>query len=237
MILGLPDGVRACLFDLDGVLTDTASMHAAAWKQVFDDLLRSRDGDRYRPFDADGEYRRYVDGRRRRDGIRGFLASRGVELPEAEVAALAAAKDELVSAAVQRDGVRVYEGSVAYVRAAREAGLRCAVVSASRHCREVLRVSALEPLFELRVDGVTAGREHLRGKPAPDTFLYAARELGIPPAACAVFEDALSGVEAGRAGGFGVVVGVARGVGGDILRERGADVVVHDLAELLPRGG
>jgi len=233
--VGLPATIRACLFDLDGVLTDTASVHAAAWKQVFDELLRTRCGDAFRPFDALREYREYVDGRRRRDGARAFLAARGISLTARELNALVDEKDSLVLDTIHRDGVARYEGSVGYARAARAAGLRCAVVSASRHCAEVLRAARIEQLFEARVDGVIAGRDHLRGKPAPDTYLVAARALGVEPASAAVFEDALSGIEAGRAGGFGYVVGVDRVGDGRALRERGADVVVADLGELLER--
>jgi len=235
--LGLPGGIRACLFDLDGVLTHTATMHAAAWQEVFDPFLRERaerTGDPFVPFDLEGDYRTYVDGKRRRDGVRSFLASRGIRLHESDVRELAQAKDALLLAAVHRDGVERYDASIGYVRAVREAGLRRAVVSASRHCPEVLHAAGIEDLFELRVDGVVADRERLEGKPAPDTFLAAAAGLGVEPAACAVFEDALAGVEAGRAGGFGYVVGVDRAVGqADALREHGADVVVSDLSDLL----
>ena len=233
--LGLPEGIEACLFDLDGVLTHTATVHAAAWKEIFDAFLRERaerTGDPFVPFDPEGGYRTYVDGKRRRDGVRSFLASREIELPESEVGELARAKDALVLAAIHRDGVERYEASIAYVRAARDAGLRRAVVSASRHCPEVLHAAGIEDLFELRVDGVVADREHLAGKPAPDTFLAAARGLGADAAACAVFEDALAGVEAGRAGGFGYVVGVDRFGNGDALLEHGADIVVADLGDL-----
>jgi len=235
VLLGLPVSIHACLFDVDGVLTDTASVHAAAWKRVFDELLRARCGPSFVPFDARDEYREHVDGRRRRDGARAFLASRGIALPASELEALVEEKDSLVLEAIRRDGITRYEESVEYVRAVRGAGLRCAVVSASRHCAEVLRVAGIDDLFEVRVDGVTAGREHLRGKPAPDTYLAAARELGVEPAASAVFEDALSGVEAGRAGGFGFVVGIDRAGEPEALRAHGADVVVGDLGELVSR--
>jgi beta-phosphoglucomutase family hydrolase len=224
--LGLPPEIRACLFDLDGVVTDTASVHAAAWTTVFSDLGFGPD-----------DYLRYVDGRRRRDGAVAFLASRGLSLPEPELQALVERKDALVLEAIRRDGVRRYEGAVAYLRATAAAGLRRAVVSASRHCGEVLRAARIESLFEVRVDGIVAAEQHLQGKPAPDTFLYAARELGAEPAACAVFEDALSGVEAGRAGAFGFVVGVDRAGQADELREHGADVVVLDLDDLRHRSG
>jgi beta-phosphoglucomutase family hydrolase len=233
--LGLPPEIRACLFDLDGVLTRTELVHAAAWKEVFDAFLLARaeaDGGEFVPFDADVEYRAYVDGKRRRDGVRSFLAARGIELAEDEAAALAKAKDARVLAVVRSDGVERYERSIGYLHAVAAAGLRRAVVSASRHCREVLRAAGIEDLFELRVDGVVAERDGLRGKPAPDTYLAAARGLGVDPPACAVFEDALAGVEAGRAGGFGFVVGVDRTGRADELRAHGADVVVADLGDL-----
>jgi beta-phosphoglucomutase family hydrolase len=229
------DGIRGAIFDLDGVLTDTARVHAAAWKQVFDSFLRERDGAGFIPFDSAREYREQVDGKRRRDGVRSFLASRGIAAGEDEIRALAEAKDALVAEAILRDGVELYEESIAYLHAVAEAGVRRAVVSASRHCAEVLRAAGIDDLFELRVDGVTAEREHLQGKPAPDTFLFAARTLGVEPPACAVFEDALAGVEAGRAGGFGYVVGVARANGAQALRDHGADAVVADLSDLLDR--
>ena len=235
--LGLPPAIRACLFDLDGVLTRTETVHAAAWKQVFDRFLRARaqtGGDPFVPFDAEAEYHEHVDGKRRRDGVRSFLASRGIRVPEDEILALAEAKDALVGETIRHDGVERYERSVEYVRAVAAAGLRRAVVSASRHCPEVLRAAGIEELFELRVDGVIADRERLRGKPAPDTYLAAARGLGIAPSACAVFEDALAGVEAGRAGRFGFVVGIDRAGQADALRAHGADVVVSDLGQLLP---
>ncbi len=234
--LGLPPGIRACLFDLDGVLTRTAAVHAAAWKEIFDAFLRDRSeraGGPFVPFDVALDYRAYVDGKRRRDGVRSFLAAREIELPEEDVRALAEAKDALVLEAIRRDGVERYEESVGYVREAAAAGMRRAVVSASRHCADVLRAAGIEELFEVRVDGVVADREHLAGKPAPDTFLAAARDLGVEPAECAVFEDALVGVEAGRAGAFGYIVGVDRVGHADALREHGADIVVGDLSELL----
>jgi beta-phosphoglucomutase family hydrolase len=234
--LGLPLAIRACLFDLDGVLTRTAVVHAAAWKQVFDPLLRAqaaRTAETFVPFDVDADYRTYVDGKRRRDGVRSFLAARGIRLTEDDVRTLAQAKDALVLEAIRRDGVERYEESVGYVRAVAAAGLRRAVVSASRHCADVLRAAGIEELFELRVDGVVADRERLDGKPAPDTFLAAARGLGVEPAEAAVFEDALAGVAAGRAGEFGYVVGVDRVGHADALLAHGADVVVDDLSDLL----
>ena len=230
-MLGLPDTIRACLFDLDGVLTQTAKVHAAAWKQMFDEYLRSRDED-FREFTND-DYEDYVDGKPREDGVRSFLKSRGIELEPSQVTELADRKNDLVQSLIHEQGVDVYEGSVRYVEAVRDAGLRRAVVSSSANTREVLRVTGIEDLFEAVVDGLTIEREGLSGKPAPDSFLAGARELGVEPSQAAVFEDALAGVEAGRAGGFGCVVGVDRVGHADDLRAHGADVVVEDLSELL----
>jgi beta-phosphoglucomutase family hydrolase len=246
-MLGLPSTIEACLFDLDGVLTQTAKTHAAAWKETFDAFLHTRaarTGEAYVPFDAVRDYDEYVDGRPRYDGVRSFLASRGIALPEGDpsdppsagtVAGLGNRKNELVLELIRRDGVEAYDGSVRYVHAVREAGLHRAVVSASANCREVLAAAGISDLFEVRIDGVVAEREHLRGKPAPDTFLAAARDLEVQPSQAAVFEDALAGVAAGRAGEFGFVVGVDRVGQADALRAHGADIVVSDLAELLDR--
>ncbi|HWX52825.1 MAG TPA: beta-phosphoglucomutase family hydrolase [Solirubrobacteraceae bacterium] len=244
-MLGLPDGVSVCLFDLDGVLTKTAKVHAAAWKETFDAYLRQRAsqaGERFAPFDSVSDYDEYVDGKPRYEGVQSFLASRGIELPRGEpsdppdaetVDGLGNRKNEILLRLIRERGVEAYEGSVSYVRAAKEAGLRRAVVSSSTNCHDVLIAAGIEDLFEARIDGVVAEREHLRGKPAPDTFLAGARLLGAEPAQAAVFEDALAGVAAGRAGDFGFVVGVDRVGQADALRERGADVVVSDLSELL----
>jgi beta-phosphoglucomutase family hydrolase len=246
-VLGLPDSVHACLFDLDGVLTKTAKVHAAAWKEMFDAYLcerAKRTGERFVRFDEKDDYDEYVDGKPRRDGVRSFLASRGIELPEGDeddspsvetVRGLGDRKNEIVLRLIREHGVEAYEGSVRYLRAAREAGLRRAVVSSSSNCREVVAAAGIEALLETRVDGIVAEREHLRGKPAPDTFLAGARALGVKPAAAAVFEDALAGVAAGRAGGFSCVVGVDRVGQAEALRAHGADLVVSDLAELLKR--
>jgi len=243
--VNLPSAIRACLFDLDGVLTDTASLHALAWKEMFDTYLRVRaqdDGTPLVAFDAARDYREYIDGKQRSDGVRSFLASRGIALPEGSpgdpagadtVASLGDRKNELVLAIINDRGVRAYDGSVRFVHAARSAGLRCAVVSASANCRAVLEASGIAAMFEAVVDGVVAEREHLRGKPAPDTFLAAARMVGVAPGEAVVFEDALAGVAAGRAGTFGLVVGVDRAGQADALRAHGADIVVADLAELL----
>lgn len=244
-MLGLPDGVRACLFDLDGVLTRTAEIHAAAWQEMFDAYLReraARSGERFVAFDPVGDYDEYVDGKPRYEGVRSFLAARGIEIPQGApsdaagtetIDGLGNRKNEIVLRMIGDQGVRAYEGSVRYVRAARDAGLRRAVVSSSTNCRDVLVAAGIEDVFERRIDGVVAEREHLRGKPAPDTFLAGARALEVEPGQAAVFEDALAGVAAGRAGGFGCVVGVDRAGQAAALRDHGADVVVSDLAELL----
>jgi beta-phosphoglucomutase family hydrolase len=246
-VIGLPDGIRSCLFDLDGVLTKTAKVHDAAWKEMFDSFLRERAGSTgqpFVPFDPVKDYDEYVDGKPRADGTRSFLQSRGIELPEGSpddppdaqtVNGLGNRKNVILLKRIKEDGVEAYEGSVRYVRAARDAGLRRAVVSSSANCRDVLVAAGIEDLFEARIDGVVAAREHLRGKPAPDTFLAGARALGLEPQAAAVFEDALAGVAAGRAGGFGYVVGVDRAGQAEALKTHGADIVVQDLAELLDR--
>jgi beta-phosphoglucomutase family hydrolase len=231
-VLGLPDGVTACLFDLDGVLTKTAAVHAKAWKEMFDAFLKER-GDE-RSFDAHDDYDEYVDGKPRDAGVRDFLASRDIHLSDEEVTELGDRKNVIVLDLIKRDGVEAYEGSVRYLKAARDAGLRRAVVSSSHNCHDVLVAAGIEDLLEERVDGVVAEELHLHGKPAPDTFLEGARRLGVEPAQAAVFEDALAGVEAGRAGRFGHVVGVDRVGQRDALHDHGADVVVDDLAELLP---
>lgn len=244
-MLGLPDGVRACLFDLDGVLTQTAKVHAAAWKQMFDEYLRSRaekQGETFREFDAVRDYDEYVDGKPRYDGVRSFLESRGITLPEGTASDPPAAetvhglgdrKNELVTALIHERGVESYEGSVRYVEAVRDAGLRRAVVSSSANAAAVLAAAGIADLFETVVDGHAVESQGLRGKPAPDTFLAGARALEVAPAEACVFEDALAGVEAGRAGDFGFVVGVDRVGQAAELSRHGADVVVGDLAELL----
>lgn len=244
-MLGLPDTVTACLFDLDGVLTDTASVHTAAWTETFDSFLRAHaqeTGTAFVPFDPAADYAAYVDGRRREDGVRTFLASRGIKLPEGKnddppnaqtVHGVGNRKNELLLRRLRTGGIKVYEGSRRYLRAARDAGLRRAVVSASANTAQVLEVTGLAELVELRVDGVTARERGLPGKPAPDMFLHAAALLEVPPERAAVFEDALAGVAAGQAGGFGYVVGVDRVGRAAGLRKEGADVVVRDLAELL----
>jgi beta-phosphoglucomutase family hydrolase len=247
-MLGLPDAIRGCLFDLDGVLTQTAKVHAAAWKQMFDEYLQcraDREGEAFVPFDAGEDYNEYVDGKPRYDGVRSFLESRGIDLPDGSpddppsaetVDGLGNRKNELVLELIQRDGVDAYEGSIRYVEAARDAGLRRAVVSSSTNCRDVLEAAGMLDLFEEIVDGNVAREERLKGKPAPDTFLAGARKLGLEAAEAVVFEDAVAGVEAGRAGAFGFVVGVDRVAHADALRAHGADVVVEDLEELLEEG-
>jgi beta-phosphoglucomutase family hydrolase len=244
-VLGLPDSITACLFDLDGVLTPTAVVHDQAWTTMFNVFLRAhsaRTGEAYRPFDPDGDYNSYVDGRPRADGVRTFLASRGITLPDGSpddgpdhetVNGLANRKNQALLAVLREQGVTPYPGSVSYLRAVAAAGLRRAVVSASANCGEVVRAAGLSDLLEVMVDGKVAARDHLAGKPAPDTFLAAARDLGARPDQAAVFEDALAGVEAGRAGGFGCVVGVDRVHHADDLRAHGASLVVSDLSELL----
>jgi beta-phosphoglucomutase family hydrolase len=245
--VGLPEKIRACLFDLDGVLTQTAKVHAAAWKEMFDTYLRTRaerTGGAFVEFDAHDDYDRYVDGLPRYDGVRGFLASREVELPEGgpddppgaeTVCGLGNLKNELVLKLIRERGVDAYEGSIRYVHAVRDAGLHRAVVSSSANCRDVLVAAGILGLFDEIVDGNVAQEQSLKGKPAPDTFLYAAEKFGLSAAEAAVFEDALAGVASGRAGEFGYVVGVDRVGQREELLERGADVVVDDLAELLDR--
>jgi beta-phosphoglucomutase family hydrolase len=240
-----PARFEAVLFDLDGVLTSTAQVHAAAWKQILDDYLQSRSrrtGEPFRPFDVDADYKQYVDGKPRYDGVRSFLASRGICLPEGtetsasdeeSVCGLGNQKDELVKQALHTGGVKTYPGAIDLVRRVRELGLKTAVVSSSRNCAEVLRAVGIEGLFDIRVDGEVIDRLHLPGKPAPDTYLHAAELLGVLPARAVVVEDAIAGVQAGHAGGFGLVVGVDRGGSAEALRQSGADVVVAHLSELI----
>ncbi|MDP9094167.1 MAG: beta-phosphoglucomutase family hydrolase [Actinomycetota bacterium] len=239
-MLGLPEAITVCLFDLDGVLTDTASVHRKAWKQTFDELLRRRG----MPEFTDQDYVQYVDGKPRADGVRDFLASRGIVVPEGEpddppdpetVRSVGNQKNQLLLRYIRQDGVAVYEGSRRYLTAARQSGLRRAVVSSSANTEDVLRVTGMDALVEGRIDGNTLTERHLRGKPAPDSFLAGAQLFGVAPDAAAVFEDATSGVQAGRAGRFGIVVGVNRldDEHGKALMSSGADVVVRDLEELL----
>ena len=239
----------AVLFDLDGVLTETATLHAAAWKQMFDTfLLRHRAETRGEPlelFDIDDDYRRYVDGKPRYDGVLSFLASRGIELPEGEpddppaadtVAGLGNRKNELVVELIEIEGVGAFPDSVRLVEELRRRGIRTAVVSSSANTAAVLRSAGIAHLFDARVDGTVAEELGLAGKPAPDTFLEAARRLDVAAQRAVVVEDALAGVEAGSAGGFGLVIGVDRLDQAQALRDHGADLVVTDLGELLPDG-
>ncbi|MET8772545.1 beta-phosphoglucomutase family hydrolase [Streptomyces sp. NPDC004658] len=239
--LGLPDTIQACLFDLDGVVTKTAVVHAAAWKETFDAFLRDYEGEQGRPFDAVSDYDEYVDGRPRADGVRAFLASRGIHLPEGApddppdartVHGLGNRKNDLLLEKIRTGGVEAYEGTLRYLEAVRAAGLHTAIVSSSANCRDVLRAVGAEHFFDVRIDGVVAAERKLPGKPHPDTFLAAARDLGVEASRAAVFEDALAGMDAGRAGGFGYVVGVDRVGQTDALYAHGADTVVKDLAEL-----
>ncbi|WP_435226251.1 HAD family hydrolase [Streptomyces sp. Tue6028] len=239
--LGLPKEIVACLFDLDGVITKTAVVHAAAWKRTFDAFLRQRDGEDFRPFDDSHDYAKYVDGLPRPDGVRTFLASRGIHLPEgapddppdrATVHGLGNRKNDLLLEMIRTGGVEAYDGTLRYVEAVRAHGLRTAVVSSSANCRDILRSVGAEDLFDVRIDGVVAAERGLPGKPKPDTFLAAARDLGVEAAEAAVFEDALAGMDAGRSGHFGYVVGVDRVGQGAALRAHGADTVVQDLSEL-----
>jgi beta-phosphoglucomutase family hydrolase len=245
--LGLAPGVRACLFDLDGVLTQTAKIHAEAWKRTFDTFLKAYDkttGRADRPFDKYSDYENFVDGKTREDGVRSFLASREITLPEGgpgdkpdaeTVYGIGQAKQGAFMALLEQHGPQVYDGSVRYVHAARDAGLRCAVVTSSANCAAILQAAGIADLFDATVDGNDVAAQHLHGKPAPDSYLAGAKALGATAAQAAVFEDALSGVESGRAGKFATVVGVDR-VGGDHaehLKEHGATVVVKDLSDLI----
>lgn len=244
-MLGLPDRIRATLFDLDGVLTDTASVHKKAWKSMFDDFLAAdaeRTGAQFVPFDIDADYLKYVDGKRREDGVRSFLASRGIDVPEGgpddgagarTIHGLGNRKNEKFQHTLHTDGIEVFEGSRRYLEAAVNAGFGTAVVSSSANTREVLELTGLDAFVQHRVDGVTMREQNIAGKPAPDSFLRAAQLLDVTPEQAVVFEDALSGVEAGRAGHFGYVVGVDRVGQAEALRRKGADVVVADLAELM----
>ena len=244
-MFGLPDGVLACLFDMDGVVTQTATVHAAAWKEMFDEFLRQRaesTGTTFVPFDPHHEYDAYVDGKPRLDGTRSFLESRGIHLPEGSpddppgtptLYGLSNRKNDLVLAKIAAGGVQVYPGSITYIKAVRAGGIKTAVVSASANTQRVLHAAGIEGLFDVRIDGVIAKERHLRGKPAPDTFLAAAQALNVPPAHAVVFEDAQAGVAAGHAGHFALVLGVDRVGQAAALKEHGADIVVKDLSELL----
>jgi beta-phosphoglucomutase family hydrolase len=248
-MFGLPDGVSACLFDMDGVVTQTAVVHAAAWKEMFDDFLRgyaASTGTPFVPFDSHAEYDEYVDGKPRLDGTRSFLESRGIHLPEGTpddppgaptIYGLSNRKNDLVLAKIAAGGVQVYEGTIKYIRSVKEKGISTAIVSASANTQQVLDSAGIAGLFDARMDGVVAKQRGLRGKPAPDTYLAAAEMLHVTPKQAAVFEDAQAGVAAGRAGGFALVVGVDRVGQAAALRAHGADIVVQDVAELLDQDG
>ena len=226
MALGLPDHIAACLFDLDGVITQTAKVHAQAWKETFESVLHV-------PFDAVKDYDEYVDGKPREDGVRSFLTAKNIPADEALVQRIATRKDHLFRRLIHDQGVETYPGSIKYLEAARAAGKKLAVVSSSRHTTEVLHAARLDKTFDAQVDGIVAEREHLQGKPAPDTYLRAAHMLATAPQDAAVYEDALAGVAAGRAGHFGRVIGVDRANQGAALEQHGADIVVTDLEALL----
>ncbi|MGO9341546.1 MAG: HAD family hydrolase [Acidimicrobiales bacterium] len=241
--LGTAGSVVAWLFDLDGVLTDTASVHDAAWKETFDEVLARNSGDSaFKPFDPVADYEQFVDGKPRLDGVRSFLSSRGIHLPEGDpgdspdldtVNGVGRRKNELVLKMLASKGVTPFPGSVALVHALRALGRRLAVVSASENCAAVLEAAGISDLFDVRVDGHVTAEHGLKGKPAPDTYLYAAKLLEVEPPQAAVVEDAPAGVASGHAGHFGLVVGVKRGATSDELLCSGADVVVSDLGELL----
>ncbi|WP_342346378.1 beta-phosphoglucomutase family hydrolase [uncultured Nitrospira sp.] len=240
-----PDKFDAVLFDLDGVLTATAKVHAACWKKMFDEYLKnqaSRSGEPFQPFEISTDYRLYVDGKPRFDGVRDFLRSRGIELLEGTpadtaqtetVCGLGNHKNEMINAVIEANGVEAYEGSIALVRRIRQDGIQVAVVTSSQNCDAVLKAAGIGNLFKVKVDGNVIQNENLSGKPAPDAFLAAAKMLGVDPKRAVVVEDAISGVQAGRDGGFGLVIGVARKGDSEELRKHGADMVVKDLGELL----
>ena len=239
------DHFDAVLFDLDGVVTDTAKVHAACWKQAFDEFLKRRaakNKEAFQPFDAKSDYQDYVDGKPRYDGVRSFLESRSIELPPGDpqdppdretVCGLGNRKDELFSQALESTGVEVFPGTVAWLRQLRQAGMKTAIVSSSKHCQPVIKAVGVADLFDARVDGNVTADLNLKGKPAPDTYLKAAEMLGVPPRRAVVVEDALAGVESGRNGGFGLVIGVDRKGDAQALRDHGADLVVRDLQELV----
>jgi beta-phosphoglucomutase family hydrolase len=240
------DDYDAAIFDVDGVLTDTAALHAMAWKQMFDEFLlrwSSHHGQPFVPFEIDPDYLTHVDGLPRTDGVAGFLESRRIVLPEGSpsdppdadtIHGLGTRKNQLVLELMEERGVTPFEGSVAFAEAASEAGLRTAVVSSSRNAIASLAAAGIANHFDVVVDGNVASEEHLPGKPAPDTFLEAARRLGVPAERAIVVEDAVAGVEAGRLGNFGCVIALDHAEQPDRLADAGADLVVRDLAELLP---
>jgi beta-phosphoglucomutase family hydrolase len=243
---------KAWLFDMDGVLTQTALVHAAAWKQAFDEFLAEetkRTGTTYEPFDAEADYEKYVDGEPRADGVRNFLAARGITLPEGNdndppdartVCGVGNRKNDLVLKVIQKQGVKVYDGAVTLVKFLRAHGVKVGVVSASENTVAALTAAGIVDLFDARVDGHTVKDMHLAGKPAPDSYLEGAKMLDVDPSEAVVVEDAIAGVQAGKAGHFGLVVGVDnhdKGAGHDYadqLHAHGANVVVVNLADLVP---
>jgi beta-phosphoglucomutase family hydrolase len=239
------DKYDAVLLDLDGVITNTASLHAACWKKMFDEYLRTRAtqrGEVFRPFDIDTDYRLYVDGKPRFDGVRDFLTSRGIQLPEGTsddppkvetVGGLGNRKNDLIHEVIENLGVEPYEGSVKFIRQLHDQGFKIAVVTSSQNCTAVLKAAKLDTFFKVRVDGNVIHAQHLAGKPAPDTYLMAAKLLRVEPARAVVIEDAISGVQAGANGNFGLVIGVARKGNAEELLHNGAHVVVNDLSELV----
>lgn len=239
------DHFDAVLFDLDGVLTSTARVHSACWKKMFDEFLQgylAEKSEPFYPFDINADYRLYVDGKPRYDGVQSFLESRGIALPQGNpddppeewtVCGLGNHKDELFNEMVRSEGVEPYEGSIDWVRSLRSHGIKTAVVSSSKNCRVILQAAGIEELFDTRVDGEVAARLSIPGKPAPDTFLEAAKQLAVEPGRAVVVEDAISGVQAGHAGAFGLVIGVDRHGDADALLDNGADIVVKDLSEML----
>jgi beta-phosphoglucomutase family hydrolase len=237
------DQFDAVLLDLDGVITDTASIHAAAWKQMFDAYLQKRAAEgreQFRSFDIVSDYQRYVDGKLRYDGVRDFLASRNIHLPEGTpgdppeaetVGGLGNRKDELVNKVISEEGVKPYEGSVRFIRRLRHQGFKMAVVTSSQNCAAVLKAAGLDSDLKVHVDGNVIHAKQLSGKPAPDAFLMAAKLIEVDPKRAVVIEDAISGVQAGRNGNFGLVIGIARKANAEELQRQGAHLVVNDLSE------
>jgi alpha,alpha-trehalose phosphorylase len=234
LVLATGVNFRAAIFDMDGVITRTAGVHAAAWKELFDDLLRqqARNGEPYRPFDQDAEYRAYVDGKPRREGLLSFLRARHITLGEEQVEDLARRKDALFERRLREQGIETFASTLALIDALRASGVKIGVVTSSRHGREILKLAGIAARFDARLDGIDLDERGLKGKPDPDMFLMSAHLLGVQPGRALVFEDAVAGVQAGRRGGFGLVVGVDRGGNAAALARGGADVVVQDLAEL-----
>ena len=240
-----PDKYDAVFFDLDGVITATAKVHAKCWKVMFDEYLRKRSaklGEPFRPFEIDPDYRLYVDGKPRFNGVRDFLTSRKINLPEGThedpsnaetIGGLGNRKNDLINEVIENEGVEAYEGSITLARQIRDAGIKIAVVTSSQNCDAVLKAIHITDLFDAKVDGNVIHEQNLAGKPAPDSFLEGAKRLGVEPARAVVVEDAISGVQAGRNGKFGLVIGVDRKGNAEELKKNGADIVVKDLSEFL----